>query len=257
MRTFLLEPTRSSLHLNSRGGSPSTTGRRLRRLAVVAASLGLPALVAVVLAQHLREGFGMTRLVAKSLLPFATLLPLAVLLRPRALRQALGMGLVASTAGGAMVLCYAVFGTPLEPGVLAGLYRLHAPHLAGLALLASLAVVALRAGWAGARWWGLPVLSDALFAGVEAVYFGGFLLGATGHLGLPALLAVAGGQALVAGARGVGLGRALGGAAVLVVVAWASASAYAALAAHLLLLGSPETTPTWTPRRALVLHRAT
>jgi len=83
-------------------------------------------------------------------------------------------------------------------------------------------------------------VSDALLAVTEGVYFGGFLIGGTGHMeGWLALPIIAAGQTLVAGVRGVPAWRALLGAVLLTGAAFWVGNVYAAIVVHLALLGSP------------------
>lgn len=211
------------------------------RLAAIAVSIAIGASVL----WQLREGFGLPRLAAKSLLPFATLVPLAAWIASRRLRDAAGTLVLTVTATTAMVACFAVFGLPIDASVLAPLLGVEAPRLLALALAVALLLASVRA-WTLAGSLREPrIITDSLFAVVEGVYFGGFLIGSTGHLGLPAALLVAGGQLLAARARGVPLGRAFVGSGALVGVALWSGSAYAAIAVHLLLLGSSGM---WQPR---------
>jgi len=204
------------------------------------AALVVPIVVGASLLWQLREGFGLPRLAAKSLLPFATLVPLAAWLASRRLRDLAGTLLLIATATTAVVACFAVFGLPVHATTLAPLLGVGTPWLLALALGVALLVTALRARLIMGSLRDSRIVTDSLLAVVEGVYFGGFLIGATGHLGLPAGLLVAGGQLLAASARGVPFGRALVGSGALVLVALWSGSAHAAIAVHLLLLGSPE-----------------
>ncbi len=204
------------------------------RLAAIAVSVAVGASVL----WQLREGFGLPRLAAKSLLPFATLVPLAAWIASRRLRDAAGTLVLSVTATTAMVACFAVFGLPIDASVLAPLLGVEAPRLLVLALGVAVLLASVRAWTFAGSLQDSRIVTDSLFAVIEGVYFGGFLIGATGHLGLPAGLLVAGGQLLTASARGVPLLRAFVGSGTLVLVALWSGSAYAAIAVHLLLLGS-------------------
>ncbi len=216
--------------------NPRTLRRQVTRLVVLA----IPVLVGALVLHHLREGFGFSRLAAKSLLPFATLVPLTAWIASRRLREAAGTALLLATATGAVVSCYAVFGLPVDAAALAPLLGVKTPQWLVLTLAAAWCFAALRTWRSSGSWRDARIVTDGLLAVVEGVYFGGFLLGATGHLGLPAALLVATGQLLAASARGVPLDRGLVGSVGLVAASLATGSAFAAIAVHLLLLGSAD-----------------
>lgn len=227
---------------NAYAAPPRPRARQALRLA----ALAVPVVVGVLIAEHLREGFGMFRLAAKSLLPFATLIPLTAWIARRPLRDAAGTALLIATATTAMVSCYAVFGLPLDAQALAPLLGVKTPGWLALAVGVALILAALRARMVAGSLRSTRIITDGVLAVVEGVYFGGFLIGATGHLGPIAGLLVASGQLLAASARGVPFGRALLGSGALVLAALGTGSAYAAIAVHLLLLGSPGA---WQARR--------
>jgi len=218
----------------------SGRGQAHRRWALRIATLSIPAVVGILFALHLREGFGPARLAAKTLLPFAILAPLAIFLPAGRTRRLAATGLVVLLGWAAMATCVAVFGVPLDPQLLAGFFRVIRPELLAIALGAAMAVGMVRSWILSGAPAPLEAATNALFAVTEGVYFGGFLIGGTGHMDAwIALPAIAAGQALVAGARGVPARRALLGAAALTAAALWAGNAYAAIAVHLVLLGSP------------------
>jgi len=237
----------------SLGASERAQAARRRVLRTVA--LAVPILVGILFARYLREGFGPARLAAKSLLPFAALLPLAIFVPADPPRRVISTGLVACVGWAAMVTCVAMFGMPLDPQILAAFFRVIRPELL-LGALAAATALGLAWSWIARRAVApLETGTNAVFAVTEGVYFGGFLLGGTGHMeAWLTLPLIAAGQALVAGVRGVPAWRALLGAAVLVAAAVWVGNAYAAIAVHLVLLGSPALgsqrpapSPTWEP----------
>jgi len=222
----------------------SDRARTVRGWGLRIAAVAVPTVVGVLFVHYLREGFDPVRLAAKSLLPFAALLPLAVFASAGPLRRAASAGLTLSVGWAAMVTCVAMFGMPLDPQILAGFFRAIRPELLVAALMAA-TVLGLAWSWMARRTVApLEAGTNAVFAVTEGVYFGGFLLGSTGHMDAwVALPLIGGGQALVAGARGVPAWRALLGAVVLVAAASGVGNAYAAIARHLALLGSPTLAP--------------
>jgi len=218
--------------------------RTVRRWGLRIVAVAAPIVVGVLFARYLREGFGPARLAAKSLLPFAALLPLAVFASAGPLRRAASAGLALAVGWAAMVACVAMFGMPLEPQILAGFFRVIRPELL-LGALAATAALGLAWRWITRKAVApLEAGANAVLAVTEGVYFGGFLLGGTGHMeAWLALPLIAAGQALVAGVRGVPAWRALLGATALVAAAAWVGNAYAAIAVHLVLLGSPALAP--------------
>jgi len=223
----------------------------VRRWGLRITAVAVPIAVGILFARYLREGFGPARLAAKSLLPFAALLPLAIFASAGPLRRLASAGLAASLGWTAMVTCVAMFGMPLDPQVLAGFFRVIRPELV-VGALAATAALGLAWSWIVRRAVApLEAATNAVFAVTEGVYFGGFLLGGTGHMeAWLALPLIAAGQALVAGVRGVPAWRALLGAVALVVAAVWVGNAYAAIAVHLVLLGSPALAPRVVAPRA-------
>jgi len=220
-------------------GNPERARTR-RRWPLRIAAVAIPVVVGVVFLHTVREGFGPARLAAKSLVPFGALLPLAVFLPPGPGRRAASVGVAMAFGWSTMGVCVAVFGVPLEPDIMAGFLGLIRPGILAAALAAA---VALGVAWRRiVRSAPAPAeaVSDALLAVTEGVYFGGFLIGGTGHMeGWLALPIIAAGQTLVAGVRGVPAWRALLGAVLLTGAAFWVGNVYAAIVVHLALLGSP------------------
>lgn len=177
-----------------------------RRWVLRIATLSIPAVVGILFPMHLREGFGPARLAAKTLLPFAILAPLAILLPAGRVRRLAATGLVVLLGWAAMATCVAVFGVPLDPQLLAGFLRVVRPELLGIALGAALVVAVVRSWILSGSAAPLEAATNALFAVTEGVYFGG--------------PAIAAGQGLAAGARGVPARRALPGATALAAAAF-------------------------------------
>ncbi len=207
------------------------------RLAVVCC---VPAAVGVALFVELRQPFDPVRLAVKSAVPFAALLPALALFPAGAARARLSAALELLAIGAVTAACLAVFGVQLRPTILLPLLLLTrfevAPFAVAVALLA--VVVAIRSiRGNGLAAWGSA--SDLPIAGAEAVYFAGFLLASTTHLGGWSWSIVALGMALAATARGVSLQRAACGAAACVAMSAWSGSPYAVFVVHLALLGSP------------------
>lgn len=206
------------------------------RVAVVCC---VPVVVGVALFAELRQPFDPVRLAVKSAVPFAALLPALVLLPAGSARVRLSLALELLAIGAVTAACLAVFGVQLRPTILLPLLQLTqfeiAPFAAATALLA--VVVAIRSiRGNGLAAWGSA--SDLPIAAAEAVYFAGFLLASTTHLGLWSWSIVALGMALAATARGSSLLRAAFGAAACVAMMVWSQSPYAVFAVHLALLGS-------------------
>ncbi len=206
------------------------------RLAVVCC---VPVAVGIALFGELRQPFDPVRLAVKSAVPFAALLPAVALFPAGTARARLSAALELLAIAGATAACLAVFGIQLRSTILLPLLLLTRFEVAPFAVAAALlaVVVAIRSirgnGFAA---WSAP--SDLPIAAAEAVYFAGFLLASTTHLGGWSWSIVALGMALAATVRGVSLLRAAFGAASCVAMTVWSESPYAVFVVHLALLGS-------------------
>ena len=215
------------------------SARATRHLQIFAA-VGVPIIVAAVLLQEIRQPFSPARLAAKGAVPFAALLPALLLLPAGALRATGSAVLALSAMGAATLSCLAVFGVPLTAQVLLSLLALATPPDSGPLLVAlgilGTAVVVRR--WRGYGRSTSTSAADLAIGAAEAVYFGGFLLASTTHLGAWSWILVGVGLALSASSRGAPAWRALGGATAMVVITLWSESAYVAFLTHSALLGS-------------------
>ncbi len=216
------------------------TAHRSRTLQL-ATAVAVPMAVAVVLMQEIRQPFDPAKLAVKSAVPFAALLSALLLLPAGAVRASGSAALAIVAMGAATLSCLLVFGVPLTPQVLIQLLALTAPDLGPLLLaLGILGTTVAARRWRGYRWapWGSA--ADLAIGAAEAVYFGGFLLASTEHLGAWSWSLVGAGLALSARSRGAPPWRALGGAATVVVMILWSGSPYAAFLTHIALLGSSK-----------------
>ena len=203
------------------------------------------AVVAAGVAIHLREAFGPLRLGFKSAVPFAIMAPILALVPSDT-----GRRLAASGAVVAMVAttwaCVAVFGLPLQAGILVpflGLDRIEFTPLVVAAIVLATAV-ALRPAHDRGPLRGLRP-SSLLLAGAESVYFVGFLLTSTASLGVASWTLVGGGVLLAAISRGVSPRVGVAGAAAFVAMGVWSSSPYAAGLVHLAALSPTHVGPWW------------
>lgn len=199
--------------------------------------------VAAGLAFQLREAFGPLRLGFKSAVPFAIMAPVLTLLPSRVGWRLATSGAVVAMAATTWA-CVAVFGVPLQASILVPLLGLDRVALTPLAVAALVWVAAIAVrpaldGWSPRRL--RP--SSVLLAGAESVYFVGFLLTSTAHMGAESWALVGGGVLLAALARGVSPAVGVAGAAAFVAVGVWSSDAYAASLVHLAALS-----PAWVQR---------
>ncbi len=196
----------------------------------VAASLAFAAV--------LREPFGPLRLFVKAIAPVAAVLPAAAVFSAGSSRRAAVAASIVVASAVLTGVCLMVYGVPLNREVLLPMLGVvpprPAPLFAGVALLAGLALAGLRYAWAP-----LPArtIPDLLVAVGESLYFGGFLLLSTPHLGAWSWGLVGLALVLAARIRGVSLPRAIAGSAMLVAAVVWSESAYMALLVHIAVLG--------------------
>jgi hypothetical protein len=194
--------------------------------------------VAAGIAIHLREAFGPLRLGFKAAVPFAILAPILTWMPSNA-----GWRLAAFGAIAAMVAttgaCVAVFGLPLQAGILVPFLGLDRLELMPLAVALTVAATAVALRPAHDRWSVRTLRPSSLaLAGAESVYFVGFLLASTANLGLESWVLVGGGVLLAAISRGVSPVVGVAGAAAFVAMGLWSSSPYAASLIHLATLSS-------------------
>ncbi len=231
--------TKADMWIGDFGRMQTSTGnRRLLRLFV---TTGIAVGVGFSVVEVLREPFGPVRLFIKAIAPVALALPAIAVFSSGAWRTRVMTLLSLTTMGILTALCLGVYGVPLIAEVVLPILALNppepAPILAALSLLIGVTVLGGRYCWAR-----LPArtVSDVLVAAGEAVYLGGFLIGATQNLGPLAWGVV--GIALVFSARirGVSTRRSVAGAAVFLCGMLWSENTYVAFLAHLALLGQPS-----------------
>lgn len=204
----------------------------LRALVALAIPLG----VAIAGVAVLQQPFDSLRLATKSAIPFAALVPAALLLRRGAPFDVASVVLLCAATVGATLACIAVFGVPLDVRVLVPLLSLERTDQVLIVGLLAAAVALFRwrvRGEAG------PSPADALVALVESIYFGGFLLASTAPLGIGSWALVGAGLVLSALVRGAPAPRALVGATAFVGVMLWSGSPWAGCLAHAALLNAP------------------
>lgn len=201
-------------------------------LAIV--SIGVAAGIAI----HLREAFGPLRLGFKSAVPFAVMAPILTWIPSDAGRRLAASGAVAAMVATTWA-CVAVFGLPLQVGVLVPFLGLDRLELAPLVVAGTVLAAAVALRPAHDRW-SVRTLrpSSLVLAGAESVYFVGFLLASTANLGLESWALVGGGVLLAAISRGVSPGVGVAGAAAFIAMGVWSSSPYAASLIHLATLSS-------------------
>lgn len=217
----------------------TSSGReRLLRLTV---TTGIAVGVGLAVAEVLREPFGPFRLFIKAIAPIALALPVTAMLPMGTLRARVAALVAVTTMCILTALCLGVYGMPLRADVILPILALTRPEpvpfLAGLSLLLGVVILGRQYSWAPRPARAIP---DVLVAAAEAVYFGGFLIGATQNLGPLAWATVAAALALSGRIRGVPTRRSVLGAAVFVGGMLWSESSYVAFLAHLSLLGHPR-----------------
>ncbi len=221
--------------------SMSSAGFAWSRWLRIAILVMVPLSVGAAVALLLREPFGPMRLAAKSVVPFAVLLPVMSLMGRARARSATSLAATLVTMTVVTWACFAVYGVPVDPRLILSLLSLAEPSFGpiGLALGIGLPVIALRyrfghqsLTWAGPG----PALLAVILAAGEATYFGGFLLGSTASLGTWSWALVGAGVLLSAALRGVPTTRALIGSAAFVAMMTWSGSPYAAFLIHVAFL---------------------